>query len=490
MAKLFRYDDVPVLLVSGIAGSGKTSVLMQRIAFLFFRNRETLDPSQVVLLTPNPVFGHYIANVLPDLGERNPQIQTWADFMGALLPENHGLGRADAPLESLHRIDEATQDLIFQPDDYRDLVCEGETLISAHAIRQIAGRFKHIPAGPHLVTLIREELEERLESRLKQLASSEAMQDEVANLPLNEQIRLFASPFDPQDENEARQLTLQWIRERFAQAPTMVANDEWLNIDRIALRLLGSTGLSSVEWVYLKMICTGMGNPDTQYVMIDEVQDYTAAQLAFLARYFRNAHFMLLGDPHQSISDHAASFDQIEDVFMRARGSVDRASLMTSYRSTPQITALFAKLLPHEEHLQVSSIQRDDEKPRLVEFDSQVEWEQELRQVIAAAQTDEGTTAVVAADKQQLKWLQRVLGEDAPMAVCDDTQLPDRGAVLITLRMAKGLEFDHVIIPDAQSRIFPDDELHRNRLYTTISRATHRITVLSNGEMTPLLKIG
>ena len=67
-----RHEDVPALLVSGIAGSGKTSVLLQRIAYLFYRERETLRPDQVYLFTPNSVFEHYIDTVLPSLGESNP----------------------------------------------------------------------------------------------------------------------------------------------------------------------------------------------------------------------------------------------------------------------------------------------------------------------------------------------------------------------------------------------------------------------------------
>ena len=75
-----RHEDVPVLQVAGIAGSGKTSVFMQRIAYLFYQHRGALDPTQVFLISPNPVFGRYIDRVLPDLGERNPEILTWEEF--------------------------------------------------------------------------------------------------------------------------------------------------------------------------------------------------------------------------------------------------------------------------------------------------------------------------------------------------------------------------------------------------------------------------
>ena len=65
--------------------------------------------------------------------------------------------------------------------------------------------------------------------------------------------------------------------------------------------------------------------------------------------------------------------------------------------------------------------------------------------------------------------------------------LPAEGVVLLPLRVAKGLEFDHVIVPDAQEEVYPDAPLARRRLYTALSRAMHRVTVLAQGPLTPLL---
>ena len=68
-------------------------------------------------------------------------------------------------------------------------------------------------------------------------------------------------------------------------------------------------------------------------------------------------------------------------------------------------------------------------------------------------------------------------------------ELPTNGAMIITLQLAKGLEFDHVIVPDASARVFPaDDRVAKNRLYTTVSRATRSVQILCRGELTPLLK--
>lgn len=482
-----RHKDVPVLLVSGIAGSGKTSVLLQRIAYLFYQNRGSLDPSEVFLITPNPVFQRYIADVLPDLGERNPETLTWDEFARNLLPPGQGSGDVDVSIDLLKCIDEATASFEFDPNDFKDIRCENTRLISADQIRKLAAKFSRVPAGPHRVTLMREELFERVQSRLKQMAGTDEVQDEISALNLDEQLRIFHETVDPQDDQEARALALKYLNNRYAAAFKAVESDDWLRIDRIGMRLLGTQGLAPVAWLYLKMALTGLSNPSAKYVMIDEVQDYTAAQLAILARYFRRAHFLLLGDKNQAITPNTASFHDVHSVFEAAHGPVEECHLMTSYRSSPEITSLFASLLTSEEQLRISSIQRADTAPTIITCVNEQAYLAALRQTIDQACADQGLTAVVAPHKQEAKRIQTLLGNAAPALIDGNSSLPSNGVILITLKFAKGLEFDQVIIPNATEHNFPDDPLSRRRLYTTISRATRKITILAEGSLTPLL---
>lgn len=484
---VIRHEDVPTLLVNGIAGSGKTSVLMQRIAYLFYQQRESLDPSEVFLITPNPVFEHYIEGVLPDLGERNPECLTWDEFLQGLMPPDRAGGQAPASLDTFERIDAACATFTFDQHDFKELRINGERLVTVGQILQVAAKFKNIPAGPHLVTLMREELLERLESRLKQLASSEKVLDEIAELAPDEQVDLFHETFDPHDETQVRAMGQQYVDARFASARRAVENDDWLRIDRIGMRLLGVENLVPVEWLYLKMALTGLGNPSAKYVMIDEVQDYTVAQLAVLARYFKRAHFLLLGDGNQAIAPGTATFDEVHALFRKARGPLEECRLMTSYRSTPEITQLFASLLSSEERLRISSIQRADTAPVIRAYADRDEYDRALRRTIAEASENDGLTAVIVPQKHQAKQLQKALDDAAPALIDASATLPARGVVLVPLRLAKGLEFDHVIVPDASAQTFPDDPLSRRRLYTTISRATRTITLLAQGEVTPLL---
>lgn len=485
--QVIRHDDVPALLVQGIAGSGKTSVLMQRIAYLFYQNRETLRPQDVYLITPNPMFKRYIENVLPDLGESNPETLTWTEFAQRLMPANHSLGGQGVSCEALRRIDDAMSGFEFDDNDFKDLVCEGFRLISAGQIRQLSTKFRRIPAGPHRVTLMREELTKRLASRLKQMAATERVHNELAALSIEEQVRIFHETIDPQTEEEARALSLSYLNDKYAGAFAMVERDDWVRIDRIGMRILGSKGLSPVEWLYLKMAVTGLSNPSARYVMVDEVQDYSAAQLMVLKRYFRRAHFLLLGDKNQAIKEHTASFEDIRSVF-EGPEPVAECSLMTSYRSTPEITALFARLLPESERVRISSVQREESAPVFFECGSDECYADALRRAIARTAGADGLTAVIVPDGKDASRLRAVLGEAMPPVLHSDDAMPDEGVVVIALPLAKGLEFDHVIIPDASDAVFPDERIARNRLYTTISRATRTVTVLSRGAMARALR--
>lgn len=491
-----RHEDVPVLLVNGIAGSGKTSVLLQRIAYLFYQQRESLDPREVFLITPNPLFGRYIDGVLPDMGERNPEILTYGEFMQRLLPQGVGSGKAEVSMDVLAKIDAACARFEFDPDDFCDLECEGVVLIPAHQVRKVDAKYRNVAAGPHRVTLMREELMRRLDARLRQMASDEAVADEMYSLSLDEQLRVFGEVLDPQTESEEREFALKFLNLRFKDAHRKLENDEWLRIDRIGRRLLGNPSLTSVEWLYLRMAVTGLCNTAAKFVMIDEVQDYTAAQLSLMARYFKRAHFLLLGDPNQAISAGTASFGEIREVFASTHGQVEKCQLMTSYRSSPEITALFAKLAGREEQMLISSVQRDGVVPEVVECASREEHERELRRVVArmvglggeGAGAPGGLTAVIAPYSQAAKKVAEQLADLGAVLLDDAGTLPAEGLIVLPLKLAKGLEFDRVIIPDASERVFPaSDDLARRRLYTSISRATHEIALLAGGKLTPLL---
>lgn len=488
---VIRHENVPAMLVRGVAGSGKTSVLLQRIAFLLFRDRESLRADQVYLVTPNPVFKKYIANVLPELGEKNPNALTWAELMELVGPGDRSLG-AETAAESLKRIDEGLKTLQLEPEDMHDIVAGEHQLLTAQQIWKTVERFLgRTKPGPRLCCVVEEDLLDKLDARINQLATSAAMKDEVTTMDPDEQERIFGRLVDPNDEEDVADCTRDYVEQLCAPYVEMVENAGWLRLDRIGMRMLGASSLTAIEWLYLKVQLAGKVDEAAKLVVIDEVQDYSAAQLMVLARYFCNARFLMLGDENQAIWEGTASFAQIEQLFKEVRGSVATCELMTSYRSSPEITAVFTTLMKRDEGMNVSSVRRPGHTVKFKECLDDEEYFQALETALESGRNEGGLCAVIAGNGRRTRWLDRKLrdrmGELAPRLMDGKGRLPEAGCVLLDLKLAKGLEFDHVIVADAQADEYGEDELSKHRLYTAISRATQHLTLVSQGKMTPLL---
>ena len=499
---VIRHEDVPCLLVRGIAGSGKTSVMLQRIAYLLFRRRESLRAEHVVLITPNPVFERYIWGVLPELGEKNPKTLRWDELMARLGPGDRGLG-ADIDPAALRAIDAAiASGMALEQSDVREIKVEGHVMLTAQQVWKTLEKFaRKVGVGPRLFALAEDDLLEKLDRRVDRLAASEKLRDETLLLDADVQERVFGHIIDPLTDEELAECARTYASDLAATARELVETGAWMRLDRIGMRLLDTTSLTATEWLYLKVALMGKVDASARFVMIDEVQDYSVSQLMVLSRYFSRAHFLLLGDPNQSIREGTATFDEVRELFGRTCGGVTEVALNTSYRSSPEITALFASMLPTEESIHISSVQRPGVAPRIVECpdpDDAAFYLDELvrhiRSSVEACRAGGGLTAVVVIGRGRMHWLAKrlaeLMGDDAPRVVEKGGRLPDGGAVLIELALAKGLEFDSVVVADAQQAELGSDELARRRLYTAVSRATRMVTVLSQGPMCELLKDG
>lgn len=481
-----RHADVPVMLVNGIAGSGKTSVLLQRIAYLLYQEREGLDPRNVFLITPNTVFESYISNVLPSMGEGNPQTRTWTRLAEELGAGNRGTG-GDLSAEDLTRIDGLVGELSLKDADFADICIEDEVVVNATQAKSIWNKYRKFPAGAHRTSLAIEDLLDRFEQRIKRLTKDEDTQNVVTELTPDEQLFYFGQHIAAISDEDVEDYARRYLIKRYEGIEDRIENAEWLRIERIGMHMLDKRSLTAPEWLYVKMALTGIANKDARFVMIDEVQDYSVAQLMALARYFKNAHFLLLGDPNQAISPGTATWGEIKDIFAQSRGEVCECELMTSYRSSPEITALFTSLMEPDERLKTSSVQRPGTEPVVAAYAELGEWEGALRAAVAKASEQEGLAAVVVADRRGIKQVAPVL-EGLPITVMGPGQrLPESGVVLLDVALAKGLEFDEVIIPDAKPALYRDEPICRHRLYTAMSRATQRLTVMAFGELTPLL---
>ena len=484
--EVVRHEDVPALLVLGTAGSGKTSVMLQRVAFLLYRQRETLNASDVHLFTPNEVFGRYIDTVLPTMGEANPQVHTWKSFLANLGLAKRADG-ADVSLEELKRLEAAIAQLQVEPDDVRDICVGDARIVSARVVAGVVEKHANIPMGRRWTALVKDALHDKVSRRLAQMAHDDEVQEEMLSLDVERQVEIFGRTLAPDTEEECVALAREYLEHKLGSAHDQVEAATWLRIDRIGMRLLDKPALSAAEWLVCKLAIVGGGAEGARYVMIDEVQDYAPAQLAVIARYYPNAHILCLGDPNQAIREGTATMAELRDILEEARGSVDECRLLTSYRSSPEITDLFSSLVDQGEGVQLNSVREEGVAPVIRELPDDAEsYLAELAAAIDAASGEEGLTAVITRDGARCSWLERKLGEHVKRVRAHD-KLPATGVALMPLSLAKGLEFDQVIVPDAQEAAYPDTPLSRRCLYTAVSRAMHRVALFSQGPMTSIL---
>jgi DNA helicase-2/ATP-dependent DNA helicase PcrA len=465
---VIRYPDIPVLIVNGIAGSGKTSVLLQRIAYLFYQKRDSLRPDQVCLMTLNPVFRSYIDNVLPDLGETNPLTITWHEFLDMVNVPFIDNEYDYTSNESLLKIHEDLPKLTPEADDFFDIRQKSTLVMTKKEVLGVVNRYRQFPMGVRLFQTVSDELEQRAKSALKDM---EIYSDEGS-----ESVAGSDRARDNRTEND------------FGGALRDIKNCSWIDVLHVAGRILGRSHITAAEWLYTRMELTGECDRNMKYVMIDEVQDYTVSQLAVFRKYFPNARFMLLGDEFQSIREDTVTFSEIEEMFSSEKKKSARLPLMTSYRSSPEITDMFASLLPEDEKVLVSSVQRPGEDVFVKECVSDSDYIDSLKAMIGKFENNDGLTAVICRDQFSLEKVRSDLGNDAPPVIAEHDALPHSGAFLIELALAKGLEFDSVILPDADSLSYPDSVLGTHCLYTAMSRATRHLAVLSRGSMSVLVK--
>ena len=484
---VIRCSDVPVLLVNGIAGSGKTSVLLQRIAYLFYRKRENLRPEQVYLLTINPVFRQYIDQVLPDLGEENPRTITWRDFVHiAKAPDK---GPFEPAKESdLRKIENTLKSLRLEEEDFRPIMQKGRCILSRREIAKVADSLSEIEPGARFSHILADRLSEIARVKIRRIARDENEKRSAGEQAESAGSAAFNSmdPYAETDEPGMREQNR--IKNEFGGAFSAIEHFSFLDIERIGGRLTKRKKLSSAEWIWLKILLTGMGDKNVKYVMIDEVQDYTAAQLMVLRRYFDRAKFMMLGDEFQAIRPGTVSFEKIRELFGEEGREAVELPLLTSYRSSPEITEIFTGLLPREKRINTASVQRPGTAPVKMGCADSDDYLRRLKALINAAEEEEGLTAIICGNRWSLEKIRELLGDKAPQVISRNQALPGKGTFLITLDLVKGLEFDGVILPDADAKMYPDDLLARHRLYTAVSRATRRLSILADGELTGLLQ--
>lgn len=512
--KVIRNEDFKHLIVQGPAGSGKTSIAMHRIAYLLYKHRDQLSAQNVLVFSPNDIFGDYISNVLPELGEENVTQTTFMDYL------HHSLGKSfekesyfdmmeytlsnakhhefalksdniafKASLACLNALKTYGASLTERTKKFEDIVYRGHVVMTAKAQQNLF--FEECKAMPLIKRYERlkgrilfllepyeqksfKEIKEELIEKGGYLSISEV--NATAKRLVRESIQSIHEQINRMTHINYSSLYIEFLK---AHSPKALANH--------TIRKMGQGILpyeDQAPFLLLKGICGAMDAiHGIKYIIIDEAQDYSPLQYELLRMAFPKAGMTLLGDINQSIhpTQNVGSYKHLEDVF--PMDSTCWIELTKSYRSTIEITAFTKKLLKNS--FNADSVERHGDKPKMTGFknhdDMIGKMSSDMKHYSELGHHSIGILTKTVSEARQL-FEQLKSQVDLPIhCLSHEDDAYDSGIVVMPVYLAKGLEFDAVMLYNAGTDNY-SAEKDRLLFYTACTRALHVLNIYYMGE--------
>ncbi len=554
--QIIRESNKRMVVVQGVAGSGKTSVAMQRIAFLLYQYRNTLTSQNMLLLSPNPLFKQYISNVLPELGESNIEQSTLHEYLevrlGRRFQIEHPYTHLEQRLLTDDNNDHAAYDerlrfkgsltfyqIIERYSKYlerdgfifRSLRFRGRVLISA---REMKKQFYSYDPAIRLSNRI-EPFVDWLLKRLNAIEKEESMKDwvfeEVEQLDREDYQQAFYKVQKRSEQSdgsfddgflEEQELRRKVIKQHFRSLRKWVKQLYFIDLIAIYKQLFSNQALliklsegsalsqgleaicrestlriernfipyeDSAPILLLKELIEGFRSYlQILYLLVDEAQDYSAFQFKLLTRLFPRAKWTILGDPNQAIWTNGIDLGaDVPSLAQLDPSAVLVYYLKRSYRSTKEIVQFTKDLLPQAR--EILAFERSGEFPQVIAVDHAEELHHSIsKQIHSLINHGMQTIAIITKTEAEAKKAYEALFQNQSLQlITKDTQRYEAGVLVIPNYLAKGLEFDAVIIYDG-SEVRYGRESDRYLLYTAATRAMHHLTVYSLGKPSLFIK--
>jgi DNA helicase-2/ATP-dependent DNA helicase PcrA len=470
---IIRNEKAGTILIQGVAGSGKTSIALHRIAYLLYRFKDGLSAKNVTILSPNKVFGDYIANVLPELGEEPISGMSFADIAENQL---EGIIRFEPDKDPLETDDpkwaervrfKSTLDFIKLMDEY--LARMPETIIapSDYAF----GRFS--VQREWIISRFVAYYKYPVKRRLRMIADD--IHDRFATGNVLEE------PM-PETRTIVKSLTAMLKMKN-----TLALYQDFYKRMNIADQLV-MPARKTLEWadvypfMYFHAAFEGLRESQViRHLVIDEMQDYPPVQHVVLNILFK-CKKTILGDFGQLINpNHLHTLGDLRKIYEGA----EWVELKKSYRSTYEIIA-FAKRIQKVASLE--AVERHGDAPNLIYCRNEREELARIKEKIAAFQESEhATLGILLKTNGAARAFYDALSRDCEAhLISPESTVFLNGISVTSIPMSKGLEFDAVVIPAANTATY-FTEYDRSLLYIACTRAMHKLSLTYTGELTRLI---
>ena len=490
--EIIREERMKVVVVNGVAGSGKTTIALHRVAYLLYNFREQLG-DKVLILGPNDIFIDYIGDVLPTLGESNVNQQTFAHFAINEIGLNEPVVDFTAYLEEvLKGNEEVINEIKYKAAEgfisVLDKKCEDlensyfnvqaakffdEEVVSIEEINDLfENYYKYMPLfrrSKKIKRIITEKLKDKRDELVRNLNAE--VKGKLASLT-EEQLVIEQNNIEFQRKIRIREI----VRELMIQKENLA---KWIDNESIVDIYKEFTNTENLSYLDLPAILYLMikldgkkSSKEIKHIVIDEAQDYSMLQFIVLKELTGCKSYTIVGDSNQRLIkvEEEPAMLKLKSLF---GGFVKNYALNKSYRSTFQIMEYASKLL--DENAIVPFVRKgkfDVEEVEVKDEDDLIDTILETLEDYDDENYD--NIAIITKDKEELKKIAPELKKFTKLLAFDREDVIYRGGrVIVPSYYAKGLEFDGVVIVNFDENT---DDLVK---YIMATRALHRLKIIN-----------
>lgn len=461
--KVIRNTEDKNLIVEGIAGSGKTSVALHRIAFLLYRI-PNLTSSNVVVFTPNKVFSEYISNVLPELGEDNTydmtfydllcqnineykDIENFTDFISRYYKgnvDNYDMVKYKQSDEIIKEIDSYINNLLSTIKFNNKLEYDNFIEIDTEELNNMLNyKYNRFPLFERIKEISKRIASNNYEGSTKNASSIEKKLKELLNIKL-----------------DLKDIFNNFYQSEYSKYKDKV-NDKYLYYEDACI------------FLYIKSLLVGFNtNHVIKEIVIDEAQDYNKLQYLIIKKTFKTSNYTILGDTNQTINPYYKydSLEELTSIF----DSSKYITLTKTYRSTGKIIDYTNKILGLNH---VTAIRND--KASDIIFRNNITKNDFLTD-INNLKTISKSIAIITKNDKEAEKVYNMLKDDLDIMLIDGLGHIKRDLVVVPSYVAKGLEFDSVIIYTDEDNKYQEKDKYL--FYVACTRAQHNLIIYNNSK--------
>lgn len=522
---IIRNMEMDLMMVQGVAGSGKTSVALHRAAYLMYQGlSDKLSSNNILIISPNTLFEQYISNVLPELGEKNvnsktfeeliinilngTKIETRNELLETLLSSNDNLTKSSMEFkcssEFVEILNRFINDLPRRWIDFKDVYYDGKHISNRQLSKnRILNEKRAITLSSRLKQLeasILEEVHKNHKTRLEKLTDFVTTYKEHS-FELEETARMLSIYESTNLIKEIRKFTelnpLELYRKLFTNKRYFFSLSKGIalpeNIEAIldfTFKNLNNDVLSYGDAVALSFLSlklnTNNGYSEIRQIVIDEAQDYYPIHFEILNLLFPKSRYTILGDINQTIGkqENLSLYERVNKILCKKKSSL--ITMDKSFRSTSEILEFSKKFL--NDDFKINSFSRKGNPPIVHSSSTLAELKNNIiNEIKTSRENNYKSIGLICKTEKEASSLYEVLKDEIQIKLIkSDSMATLDGTFIIPIYLSKGLEFDSVLILNTdQNTYYSKDD--KNLLYIACTRALHRLSLFYTGEISPLL---